>query len=333
VTNKKRDRLGFLPKLPGLITGFIAFVTAVVGFIKLWQGDTDLVTIVLLVIGVGGAMAGCVYLAFKRKLSSVVGGGLTWQYPRWRRWALAGLVVIPLIAGGTSYFLYQTLPSPTSTASVDEFSNLKERGIDASGRGQYREALNYFQQALEMALEVGDRAGEGDTLNNIGLVYWNQGLYGQALENYNQALVIRREVGDRDGEGDTLNNIGIVYSDQGMYDQALETYNQALVIAREVGDRAGEGTTLNNIGIVYRNQGLYDQALETYNQALVIRREVGDRDGEGRTLNSIGLVYRDQGMYDQALETYNQALVIAREIGAKPLEETILENIKDIPDN
>jgi hypothetical protein len=36
---------------------------------------------------------------------------------------------------------------------------------------------------------------------------------------------------------------------------------------------------------------------------------------------------------EQALENYNQALVIAREIGYKPLEEAILENIKDIPEN
>ena len=35
-----------------------------------------------------------------------------------------------------------------------------------------------------------------------------------------------REVGDRAGEGVTLNNIGLVYDKQGRYDEALETISR-----------------------------------------------------------------------------------------------------------
>jgi len=103
-----------IKKLPGWITGLIAFVTAVVGFVKLWQGDTGLVTIVLLAVGAGGGILGCAYLAFKRTPPLVEGGKGTWQYPRWRRWALAGLLIIPLLAvGGVGYHLYQQAQPPT----------------------------------------------------------------------------------------------------------------------------------------------------------------------------------------------------------------------------
>jgi tetratricopeptide (TPR) repeat protein len=78
-------------------------------------------------------------------------------------------------------------------------------------------------------------------------VYDAQGLYDQALDSYRQALVIRREVGDRAGEGITLNNIGAVYDAQGLYDQALENYQQALVIAREIDSEPMEETILGNI--------------------------------------------------------------------------------------
>ena len=61
--------------------------------------------------------------------------------------------------------------------------------------------------------------------------------------NYQQALVIHREVGDRSGEGTTLNNIGTIYDNLGQQDEALDTYQQALAIRREVGDRYGEGVT------------------------------------------------------------------------------------------
>ena len=75
----------------------------------------------------------------------------------------------------------------------------------------------------------------------------------RALEYYGQALPIAREVGDRAGEAATLNNIGAVYNGLGERQRALEYYGQALPIMREVGDRAGEATTLNNIGRVQRS--------------------------------------------------------------------------------
>ena len=103
-----------IPKLPGWITGFIAFISAVVGFVRLWQGNTGLVTIVLLAVGLGGGMLGCLYVAFKRTPPLVKGGKGTWQYPRARPWALAGLIIIlVLAAGGVGYHLYQQAKPPT----------------------------------------------------------------------------------------------------------------------------------------------------------------------------------------------------------------------------
>ena len=57
---------------------------------------------------------------------------------------------------------------------------------------------------------MGDRAGEGATLNNIGMVQVALGQNQLALECFQQALAIRREVGDRFGEGATLWNLGDV---------------------------------------------------------------------------------------------------------------------------
>jgi tetratricopeptide (TPR) repeat protein len=53
---------------------------------------------------------------------------------------------------------------------------------------------------------------------------------------------LMRELGDRHGEGWTLNNLGLVYKVQGRWDQATECYRQAHDISRELGDRHGGGT-------------------------------------------------------------------------------------------
>ncbi|HAJ64683.1 MAG TPA: hypothetical protein DCP31_40140, partial [Cyanobacteria bacterium UBA8543] len=185
----------------------------------------------------------------------------------------------------------------------------------------------YLQQALAIAQEIGDKAGAGITLNNIGAVYDNQGQYPQALKSYQQALAIAQEIGNKAGAGTALNNIGVVYNSQGQYSKALEYHQQALPIRQAIGDKVGEGSTLHNLGAVYDNLGQYSQALEYYQQALAIRQKIGDKKGEGTTLNNIGEVYSNLGQYPQALKSNQQALAIAQEIGDKAGEGTTLKSL------
>ena len=63
---------------------------------------------------------------------------------------------------------------------------------------------------------------------------------------YTQALALAREVGDRAGESLALHDLGIVARIQNQYEQALAYSEQALAIAAEVGDRAGEGRILTD---------------------------------------------------------------------------------------
>jgi tetratricopeptide (TPR) repeat protein len=103
----------------------------------------------------------------------------------------------------------------------------------------------------------------------------------QALDYYNQALPLSRDVGDRgDGEATTLNNIGSVYDYLGE-NSKLSTTTTKLYPLQDVGDRQGrEATTLNNIGSVYNSLGEKQQALDYLNQALPSLQAVGDRGGE-----------------------------------------------------
>ena len=104
-----------------------------------------------------------------------------------------------------------------------------------------------------------------------------------ALEYYRQALPIRREVGDRAGEATTLNNIGLVYDGLGERSQALEYYRQALPIRREVGDRAGEAVTRYNIAMIHRQLGELDRAVTELELVVELDRQVGHPDLQSDT--------------------------------------------------
>ncbi|MFM6059286.1 MAG: CHAT domain-containing protein, partial [Microcystis aeruginosa] len=99
------------------------------------------------------------------------------------------------------------------------------------------------------------------------LVYDDLGEKQKALDYYQQALSLRRAVGDREGEANTLNNIGVVYDDLGEKQKALDYYQQALPLSRAVGDRAGEAIILTGIGLVYRDQGKPEVAINSWEQS------------------------------------------------------------------
>jgi tetratricopeptide (TPR) repeat protein len=208
-----------------------------------------------------------------------------------------------------------------------EALRLNREGLQQLNRGQFREALEKFQQGLVIIREIRDRKSEGTLLTNIGTVYLNQGQYAKALEFYQQALAIHQQIGNKAVEGTTLSSIGTVYLNQGQYAKALEFYQQALAIHQQIGNKAGEGTTLTNIGGVYLNLGQYPKALEFFQQALAIHQQIGNKAGEGTTLSAIGTVYLNLRQYAKALEFYQQALAIHQQIGNKAGEGTTLTNI------
>jgi tetratricopeptide (TPR) repeat protein len=209
----------------------------------------------------------------------------------------------------------------------NESTTLGNLGNAYSDLGQVDKAIEYYEQGLAIAREIGHRQGEGNHLGNLGNAYSDLGQVEKAIEYYEQALAIAREIGHRQGEGNHLGNLGNAYSDLGQVEKAIEYYEQALAIAREIGHRQGEGADLGSLGNAYRDLGQVDKAIEYYEQALAISREIGHRQNEGIWLGSLGNAYRDLGQVDKAIEYYEQALAIAREIGHRQGEGNHLGNL------
>ncbi len=150
--------------------------------------------------------------------------------------------------------------------------------------------MKWYQEALRLRKQLGDRVGQGTTLNNLGSVYYNKRDYQSALDVYQQALALRQADNDFRGQANTLSNIGFVCHAAGQreknrnragewYSKALEYYQAALKIQQKLGDRAGEEIALYNIGKIYNSQGNQLKAQDYYRQALKIREEMGGKSG------------------------------------------------------
>jgi tetratricopeptide (TPR) repeat protein len=200
-------------------------------------------------------------------------------------------------------------------------------GLAYSGLGENRKAIEYYEQALKISREIGDRKKEGIWLGDLGNAYRDLGETRKAIEYYEQTLKIFREIGDRKREGAGLGNLGNAYSDLGKIRKAIEYYEQALKIAREIEDRKREGIWLGNLGIAYSHMVETRKAIEYYEQALKTAKEIGDRKREGVWLGNLGIVYRHLGEPKKAIEYYEQAIKIFKEVCDRNGEGFWLENL------
>jgi tetratricopeptide (TPR) repeat protein len=212
-------------------------------------------------------------------------------------------------------------------SDVSSARELIEKGNNAYERSEFKKAVECYEQALEIAQEIGDRQGEGNALGNLGMLYRATGEIKKAIKCYEKALEIARENGYRQLEGKTLDNLGDAYSDLGELRKAIENHEQALEIARENGYRQLEGNILSSLGNAYRDIGEVKKAIEIYEQALEIARENGYRQLEGNILSSLGNAYRYIGEVKKAIEYIEQAIDVVRDIGAKINEGRFLGNL------
>ncbi len=193
--------------------------------------------------------------------------------------------------------------------------------------GDKKKALELFNQALPLRRASGDRVGEVNTLNNIGMAYGYMGDWPKALDFFDQARKTLTPLGDVRKEASLLNNQCTVHSDLGEYRKAINLCEQALAIRRPLHDRASEAIVANNLGNAYSGVGDYQKALDLYMQAHAIHKEMGQTQSVGIALHNIGWVYATLGDYAKALDFYNQAIEIFHSIGDQYREANSLNNI------
>ena len=237
---------------------------------------------------------------------------------------------------------------------------LVEKGNLENVESFYKEALKYYEQALEIyqkidlqkeavsiyekiailyqiqgkteaaflilnkALELAEKnefiAQKAMIYNALGTVYLNQSKYSSSLEFYQKSLALHREMNDRLREGALLGNLGGVYYELGQMETAIEYLEQALRINRETGVKRGEGIALGGLGSVYSSMGEKEKAITFYEQAVQILREVGDKKNEGTFLGSLGEIYSNLGEKEKAIKHIKRSLEISIEVGDKRIE-------------
>lgn len=195
---------------------------------------------------------------------------------------------------------------------------LNNLGSSWDAKGDYKQAISYYEKALEIGLQTYgvDNAELSSTYNNLGLTLDAKGDFNQAITYFEKTLQLDQQVygGDSPKIAMVYNNLGSSLFAKGDYDQAVDYFEKALQIYLQTfnGKHPEVANTYNNLGTTFHFQKDYDLASVYFEKALLIFIEVyGERHPRiAAVYNNLGSILNADKKYDQAIHHFEKALQI-----------------------
>ena len=135
-------------------------------------------------------------------------------------------------------------------------------------RASNTDAVEPYTEAVENLRELDDWPMVGIALEKLGAAYMARGQAREALMMFEQALVIFHRESRRENEMLTLLDVANVYARQQQWQPAQEFAERALFLARECFDRTAEARALEALASAARLQNDRETAVKHYRQAL-----------------------------------------------------------------
>lgn len=189
---------------------------------------------------------------------------------------------------------------------------------------RFEEAEASLFRAEELSRSAGDRRAERDSLRSLGFLRWQEDRDREALEYGEQALAVAREIGSLEAQARDLTNLGSVLRSMERHDQAIGCLEEALELCEEACEPEGSPSdgeqlvqmkveTHHIMGTVYRDMGRNAEALRHFERSLAI----------GETLQSYGAnlffvrsamanLFLELGDSDKCIDLYRAAIEASR---------------------
>jgi tetratricopeptide (TPR) repeat protein len=196
-------------------------------------------------------------------------------------------------------------------ATQSKEAELEAEALENIGRGYFSAgdfpgAIHYLTLSLNDYLESGDRLQIAKITQNLGLAYLMTSDFVQAQDYLLKAETQFEETGDLEQLAGCLTNVGLVSYYKGDYSVALTYYEKASEIYLKINNPAESSELLNRIAMTYWSLGINDKALH-YMLEFIKLINGGRPKALGIGYNNIGAIYKDLGDNEKALEFYRKA--------------------------
>ena len=147
-------------------------------------------------------------------------------------------------------------------------SSLQQTALTLFQKGNYAEAIKFFEQARAAYQSENNPALASEMQNNLGVIYRAQKNYALALPTIETALAEFRALNDSNRTAQALGNLGAVLLEMNQLERAAQALNEALELFDPQKDKQMRSEVLRVLGEVRLKQGKYMEGMMDYEAGL-----------------------------------------------------------------
>ena len=242
-----------------------------------------------------------------------------------------GLSISLLIANyNIPQVVAKTRPLSNLVEIQTKASALEQQGKQFYTTNQFKQALDFWQQADLAYSGAGDILSRSRVLSNIALAYSQLGNWQKSTASIADSLNLLNSeaiLTDRDRDrtlAQVLNNQGILQLKQGQAEQAIATWQKAAINYQRVGDNLGYIRALINQASAFKHLGLYRRGVKTLAKVETSLAEQPNSIIKATGLRSYGDILRLVGQIKRSQQILERSLAVAKEVSSAAEEAKTL---------
>ena len=200
--------------------------------------------------------------------------------------------------------------------------------------GEYRHALDHYEEATKLSQHAKDTQAESIYLAHAGRVNSILGDTARAEEYVTRSLAfhVRSDGGSvpqdvKRAFGEVLVCAGEVYFSIGDLIRASDYLERSERLLSETGDLEGVAKSQLFLGFAAVTMGETERAVTFFKNALETFREIGNRSGEALSITAFGMAQTFRGRDEAAIKHHRHARDIFRVIGDRQSEAITINGI------
>jgi len=186
-------------------------------------------------------------------------------------------------------------------------------GLIKEGIGEWDDALNYFNKALNISQLAKDPRELSRIYRSIADIFRRRGMWEEGEDNFLKAIELSKKTKDIQGLAESYRGLGWINWRKGNYGKATKFYEDSIKFAKRVKDDIIMASIFIEVGNLYNSKGDLEKSLTHYERALDMLKKTQDLKGKSRAYNNIGDVYLQLQDWDKAIAYFKESERISKE--------------------
>ena len=199
----------------------------------------------------------------------------------------------------------------SETAYIDNLNNLAQQywfiNLDS--------ARTYADKAFKQSKKNNYKKGTSHALKNLGVSYYYTHNFKDALPYLKQSLNIYQDIGDSKGAVSCIINIANIKRSQGKEHEAYFDYIKALEIIQKLDDKRLLAIINLNLGQTLMDLDRYEEALAYIQTAAKVAEEINEQIILANCYHFMGRIYVNLNIVDDAILYYNKSINLYNRMG------------------